>query len=92
VAADLKLVYSAATKAEAQVYLNRFVEKWDRLYSTISKLWQMHWHHVIPLFAFPEAIRRVIYIANDIELLNMSLRDEAVFKMVDLALQNIAKK
>ena len=64
VAADLKLLYSAATESEAGVYLELFAEKWDRQYSTISKMWQTHWSRVIPLFAFPEDIRRVIYTTN----------------------------
>jgi len=103
VAADLKLVYGAATEAEAQVYLDLFAEKWDRLYSSISKLWRTHWSRVIPLFAFPEDIRKVIYTTNAIESVNMSLRkvtrnhrifpsDEAAFKVVYLAIQHIAKK
>lgn len=103
VAADLKLIYSASTEAEAQVYLELFAEKWDRQYPTISKMWHMHWSRVIPLFAFPEDIRKVIYTTNAIESVNMSLRkvtrnhrifpsDEAVFKVIYLALQNIAKK
>lgn len=103
VVADLKLIYGAATEAEAQVYLELFADKWDQLYPTISKLWLTHWYHVIPLFAFPEDISRVIYTTNAIESLNMSLRkvtrnhrifpsDEAAFKVVFLALQNIAKK
>jgi putative transposase len=103
VAADLKLIYGAATEADAQVYLDLFAEKWDRLYPSISKLWRTHWSRVIPLFAFPEDIRKVIYTTNAIESLNMSLRkvtrthrifpsDEAAFKVVYLALQNIVKK
>ncbi len=58
---------------------------------------------MIPLFAFPEDIRKVMDTTNAIESLNMSLRkvtrthrifpsDEAVFKVVSLAIQNIAKK
>jgi len=103
VAADLKLIYGAPTEAEAQVYLDLFAKKWDRPYPTISKLWRTHWSHVIPLFAFPEDIRKVIYTTNAIESVNMSLRkvtrnhrifpsDEAAFKVVYLAIQNIAKK
>jgi len=103
VAADLRLVYGAATEAEAQVYLDLFAEKWDRLYCSISKVWRTHWSRVIPLFAFPEDIRKVIYTTNAIESVNMSLRkvtrnhrifpsDEAAFKVVYLAIQNIAKK
>lgn len=103
VAADLKLIYSAATETEAQVYLELFAEKWDRQYASISKMWRAHWSHVTPLFAFPEDIRKVIYTTNAIESVNMSLRkvtrnhrifpsDEAVYKVVYLAMQNIAKK
>jgi putative transposase len=58
---------------------------------------------VIPFFQFPEEIRRVIYTTNAIESLNFSLRkiiknrslfpnDEAVFKLLYLALKNIEKK
>jgi transposase-like protein len=64
VATDLKLIYSAPTEAEALAYLDLFAEKWDRLYPTISRLWRGHWSHVIPLFAFPADIRRVIYTTN----------------------------
>jgi len=56
---------------------------------------------VIPLFAFPEDIRKVIYTTNAIESVNMTLRkvtrnhrifpsDEAVYKVVYLAMRNIA--
>jgi transposase-like protein len=103
VAADLKLIYGASTEAEAQVYLELFDEKWDRLYSSISKLWRKQWCRVITLFAFPKDICKVIYTTNAIESVNMSLRkvtrnhrispsDETAFKVVYLALQNIAKK
>ncbi|WP_162005352.1 IS256 family transposase [Dictyobacter vulcani] len=103
VAADLKLIYSAATESEAQVYLDLFAEKWDRQYASISKMWRTNWSHVVPLFAFPEDIRKVIYTTNAIESVNMSLRkvtrnhrifpsDEAVYKVVYLAMHNIAKK
>ncbi len=103
VAADLKLIYSASTEGEAQVYRELFAEKWDRLYATISKMWHAHWSRVIPLFAFPEDIRKVIYTTNAIESVNMTLRkvtrnhrifpsDEAVFKVIYLAIQTIARK
>src|ERR1700686_1748413 len=40
VAADLKLIYGAPTEAATQISLDLFAEKWDRLYSSISKLWR----------------------------------------------------
>jgi putative transposase len=103
VAADLKAIYSASTEAEAEFNLELFAEKWDVLYPTISKSWRAHWTRVIPLFAFPEDIRKVIYTTNAIESVNMTLRkvtrnhrifpsDEAVYKVVYLAMRNISKK
>jgi putative transposase len=103
VARDLKTIYSSATAEEAEFQLEVFAEKWDKQYSAISRSWRTHWTRVIPLFAFPEEIRRVIYTTNAIESLNSSLRkvttthrifpsDEAVYKVVYLALQNIMKK
>ena len=103
VAADLKAIYSAATEAEAEFNLELFADKWDGLYPSISTSWRTHWSRVIPLFAFPEDIRKVIYTTNAIESVNMTLRkmmrnhrifpsDEAVYKVVYLAMRTIAKK
>ena len=103
VAAELKLVYTAVTETEAELNLELFAEKWDKCYPTISKSWKTHWPRVIPMFAYPAEIRRVVYTTNAIESVNMTLRkvtrshrifpnDEAVLKVVYLAIQNIAKK
>ena len=74
VAKDLKAIYSAATEAEAEFQLELFAEKWDKQYPAISKSWRAHWTRVIPLFAFPEEIRKVIYTTNAIESVNSTLR------------------
>jgi putative transposase len=103
VAADLKKIYTAATEQEAEQRLAEFAEKWDDKFPMISKSWRSNWARVIPFFAHPPEIRRVIYTTNAIESLNMSLRkvtksrssfpnDEAVLKLLYLALRNIAKK
>jgi Transposase, Mutator family len=100
---DLKTIYSASTEEEAEFNLELFAEKWDALYPSISKSWRAHWTRVIPLFAFPEDIRKVIYTTKAIESVNMTLHkvtrnhrifpsDEAVYKVVYLAMRNIAKK
>jgi putative transposase len=58
---------------------------------------------VIPIFDYPMDIRRVIYTTNTIESLNRSLRkviktkavfpdEESVFKLMYLAMNNIAKR
>ncbi len=103
VARDLKIIYNAATEAEAETRLAEFAAKWDAKFPTIAKSWRSNWARVIPFFAHPPEIRRVIYTTNAVESLNMSLRkvtkarssfpnDEAVLKLLYLALRNIAKK
>lgn len=103
VAADLRMIYTAATESEAEFNLELFAEKWDKQYPSISKQWRNNWARVIPLFNFPEDIRRVMYTTNAIESVNMTLRkvtrnhrifptDESVFKVVYLAIQNITKR
>jgi putative transposase len=103
VATDLKTIYSAVSAAAAEEKLAEFSLKWDEKFPTISKSWRSNWLRVIPFFAHPPEIRKVIYTTNAIESLNMSLRkvtkargsfpnDEAVSKLLYLALRNIAKK
>jgi putative transposase len=103
VAADLKLIYTAATDGDAEQRLDEFSRKWDEKFPMIAKSWRSNWTRVIPFFAHPPEIRKIIYTTNAIESLNMSLRkvtkargsfpnDEAVSKLLYLALRNIAKK
>jgi len=103
VAADLKTIYQAATADQAEIQLAQFEEKWDKTHLAISQSWRRNWEQIIPFFAYPPEIRKVIYTTNAIESLNMSLRkvtknrgsfpnDAAMFKLLYLALNNIAKK
>ncbi len=103
VVADLKTIYRAQTVDEAESALTVFAEKWDSQYPSISRLWLEHWEKIIPFFAYPGEIRKVVYTTNAIESLNMTFRkvlknkrffpsDEAAFKQLYLALQNISKK
>jgi putative transposase len=103
VARDLKLIYTAATDLEAEQGLAEFSLKWEAKFPMIAKCWRGNWARVIPFFAHPPEIRKVIYTTNAIESLNMSLRkvtkargsfpnDEAVCKLLYLALRNIEKK
>lgn len=103
VAADLKLIYSSATLAEAEMALLDFEHQWGEAYPLIAKSWRSHWQRIIPFFDYPPEIRRVIYTTNAIESVNMSLRkitknrgsfpnDESLIKLFYLALQNISEK
>ena len=103
VATDLKTIYQAATEKEAEARLEEFAAQWDVQYPLIAKSWRNNWAHLVPMFGYPDEIRRAIYTTNAIESLNMSLRkiiktrasfpsDDAAFKLMYLALQNIQKK
>ena len=101
VAAALRPVYAAATAEAAQEALAAFAAgPWGQKYPTIAQSWQRAWAHVIPFFAFPPAVRRVIYTTHAIESLHMQLRkiiktrghfpsDEAALKLLWLALRNV---
>jgi putative transposase len=103
VAADLKPIYRAATVEQAETALTEFAEVWGGKYQAIVKLWRENWSRVIPFFAFPEEVRKVIYTTNAVESLHMSLRkviknrssfpnEEAALKLLYLALRNVSKK
>lgn len=103
VATDLKMIYSAPTMEEANYQLDKFSDKWNTAYPMVVKSWRNNWVRIIPMFSFAPEIRRAIYTTNTIESLNMTLRkviknramfpsDEAVFKIMYLALRNISKK
>jgi putative transposase len=103
VAADLRRIYAAATLAEAEEALEAFSERWDEEHPNISQSWRNNWERLSTFFDYPPQIRKVIYTTNAIESLNASLRkvtktrrsfpnDEAVMKVLYLALHNIAKK
>jgi putative transposase len=103
IAADLKLIYQAPTLEEADYQLEEFAEKWNAIYPVVVKSWRSNWTRVIPMFSFAPEIRKAIYTTNTIESLNMTLRkiiknramfpsDEAVYKILYLALRNISKR
>jgi putative transposase len=103
VADDLKSVYQAVSVEEAERQLAQFEETWAVAYPVIARSWRQHWARVVPMFGYPSEIRRAVYTTNTIESLNMTLRkvsknrslfpsDEAVFKLLYLALRNISKR
>jgi putative transposase len=103
VAADLRKIYTSATVAEAEAALEAFALTWDRSHPTISQIWRRNWERVIPFFAFPADIRKVIYTTNAVESLNMTLRkliktrgsfptEDAAFKLLFMGLRNVSKK
>lgn len=103
VTADLKKIYTATTEEMAHFELKQFGSKWDNKYPVISDIWQRNWSGIIPFFAFPTEIRKVIYTTNVIESVNRQIRkiiknkgvfpdDKSIQKIIFLALRNAAKK
>jgi len=103
VAKDLRAIYRAPTEAAGREALKAFAEQWDGRYPTLSRSWRQHWDALSVFYAYPAEIRRVIYTTNAIESVNRQMRkilktrgalpsDEAVFKLMYLALQRISKK
>lgn len=100
-AAALKPIYTAATAEAAQAELDAFEQAaWGKKFPTVVAAWRRAWSHVIPFFAFPPSIRRVIYTTNAIESIHSRLRkiiksrghfptDDAASKLIWLALKNI---
>ena len=104
VARELKEIYNAQTAELAAKKLEDFANgQWGKKLPAIVQSWRRVWPQVIPFFAYPVEIRKIIYTTNAIESLHMQLRkvlktrghfpsDEAATKLIYLALRNITKK
>jgi len=102
VAKGLKAVYRAADAKAGLAALEAFeTGPWGEKYPAITLSWRRNWDLVIPFFAFPEAVRRIIYTTNAIEALNSKLRravrtrghfpsDDAASKLLYLVLNHAA--
>ena len=100
-AAAIKPIYTAPSAEAAQTALAQFdASPWGLKFPTVAAAWRRAWDRVIPFFAFPPAVRKVIYTTNAIESINAQLRkiiktrghfpsDDAATKLIWLALRNI---
>ena len=101
IAAALKPIYRAETADIAKERLAEFESgPWGRKYPAITQSWRRNWEQVIPFFAYPSDVRRIIYTTNAIESLHSQVRkavrgrghfpsDEAATKLIWLVLRNI---
>ena len=104
VAAALKAIYRAVDDKAGLAELKAFEEsEWGRKYPAIAQSWHRAWTEVIPFFAFPSDVRRIIYTTNAIESLNAKLRravrarghfpnDDAALKLLFLVLNRTEKE
>ena len=100
-AAALRPIYTAASAEAAAAALDAFERgPWGIRFPMVVAAWRRVWTRVIPFFAFPPEIRRVLYTTNALESVNARLRrilktrghfphDDAAIKLIWLALRNI---
>src|SRR5687768_56093 len=100
-AVALRAIYTAPSADLALSALDAFERgEWGQRFPTIVAAWRRAWARVVPFFAFPPEIRRVIYTTNALESVHAQLRkiiktrghfpsDEAATKLIWLALRNV---
>nr|WP_245828651.1 IS256 family transposase [Micromonospora avicenniae] len=103
VAAQLRLIYGAPTEQAARDALDAWTDsEIGRQYPAIRRQWDAAWEQVIPFFAFPPEVRKVIYTTNMIESINYQLRkitktrghfptDDALIKLLYLGCRQIGR-
>lgn len=101
--AALKAIYKARDAEIGKQALDAFdAGPWGQRYPAIAQSWRRNWQHIVPFFAFPESVRRMIYTTNAIEALNSKLRravrtrghfptDDAAMKLLYLVLNHAAE-
>ena len=101
--ADLKTVYQAATREEAEANLQKLEQTWKNKYAAAVRSWQNNWEDLSAFFEFPQEIRRLIYTTNTVEGYHRQLRkvtknkgsfptEQAVRKLLFLATMDITRK
>ena len=100
----LRPIYTAPSADAAAAALDDFERgPWGKKFPTVVASWRRAWAQVIPFFAFPPDVRRLIYTTNSLESVHAQLRkiiktrghfpnDEAAIKLIWLALRNIIAK
>jgi putative transposase len=99
----LRAIYRAKDAEAGRQALDDFdAGPWGRRYPAIAQSWRRNWQHVVPFFAFPESVRRIVYTTNAIEALNAKLRravrtrghfpnDDAAMKLLYLVLNHASE-
>lgn len=98
----LRAIYQAKDAEAGMKALDAFeAGVWGQKYPAIVQSWRRNWGQVTPFFAYPEAVRRIIYTTNAIEALNSKPRravrtrghfpnDDAAMKLLYLVLNHAA--
>ena len=102
VAKSLKRIYQATDDIQAAKALDDFEAEWGNKYPSIAPSWRRAWQEVIPFFAFPPDVRKIIYTTNASESINRVIRkttktrgsfpnDGAATKLIYLAIRRFEK-
>ncbi|AOO64960.1 IS256 family transposase [Sulfurospirillum halorespirans] len=102
-ASELKSVYQAFSKEEAENELDKLEEKWGKKYPIVFQSWRNKWDNLSLYFQYPEDIRRVIYTTNIIESVHRQFRtltktkgafpnDDSLLKLLFMGIKNAEKK
>lgn len=100
---DLKKVYQATNKDQAETELLNLEEKWGKKYPVVIKSWNTNWEKLSTYFQYDTHIRKLIYTTNAVEGFHRQIRkvtktkgafpnDMALLKLIYLATENISKK
>lgn len=101
--ADLKTVYQASTREEAEANLLKLENAWCQKYAAAIRSWQNNWEELATFFEFPKEIRRLIYTTNTVEGYHRQVRkviknkpmfptEQSARKLLYLATMDITKK
>jgi transposase-like protein len=102
-AKELKRVYQAFTKEEAEIELSKLEERWGHKYPIVFESWKNKWDNLSNYFKYPEPIRRIIYTTNIIESVHRQFRtltktkgafpnDNSLLKLLYVGILNAEKK
>jgi transposase-like protein len=102
-ASELKNVYQANTKEEAEYALDKLEAKWGKMYPIVFDSWRGKWENLSHYFQYSKEIRRIIYTTNIIESVHRQFRtltktkgafpnDNSLLKLLFAGILNAEKK
>lgn len=71
---DLKKVFQAVNKRQAETELINLEERWGNKYPVVIKSWNTNWDKLSAYFQYDEQIRRLIYTTNAVEGFHRQVR------------------
>lgn len=99
--AQLKKVYTAINLKTAEAEFEHLKQNWSK-YPGALDVWKRNWSHVVQLFNYSSAVRKIMYTTNAIESVNSSFRkvtkkgafpsEDAVMKVLYLRITELYKK